>query len=214
MIGKIGKFDKKTLILNFVGGALTGGVAAFLVLEHGERLDLEGAHPLGLLVAALLGIVGAAILITSLTRAGAAEMIGTPVEPGEDIGVELKSLRLQGAVALLAAAELLILSLGTDLLTGPESGLLLAVLAVVLAAQTWLNLRLWRSGDELFRRVIVEAAVIGFVAFQFLLFLWVVAARFALTPDPEALDIYVLMMVLYLAGSGIAGVRRGYGSGC
>lgn len=207
------KQNSKNLLVQFVVGAAVGSAGAYLMIRHGPELDAPGVHTPGLLVAVLLAILGSAIIVASLTRAGAAELVGAEIDSGEDLGPELKPLRWQGVVTLLAAVEFLILSLGTDLLTGPRSTLLLLALAVLLAGQTWLNIELWRRGDELFRRIIVEASVIGFLLFQLLLFFWVVGSRFALVPDPSAMDIYVLMMVLYLLGSGIASVRHGYGAG-
>ena len=212
MTGKILGQDKKNLLVQFLVGAVVGGAGAFLVMRHGPELDVPGVHGPGLLVAVLLAVLGSAILVASLTRTGAAEMLGAELEEGEDIRPELNSLRWQAFVTLLAAAELSILAMSPELLTGPRSAVLLIALALILIAQTWLNVELWRRGDELFRRIIVEAGVIGFLAFQFALFFWVVGSRFAFLPDPSALDIYVLMMVLYLVGSTVASIRHGYGT--
>jgi hypothetical protein len=159
----------------------------------------------------LLVAMGLFIAIGSFTRAGAAQMVGADIEAGEDITPELNLLRWQGVVSVLAGAELFILGFDPDVLGGVDRTWLLPLLLVILAAQTWVNLILWRRGDEFFRRVISEAGIIGFVAFQFLLFFWTAGVRFGLGPDPEAIDVYVLMMALYLLGSGIAGVRHGYG---
>jgi hypothetical protein len=212
MTAKILGQNKKNLLIQFLWGAAVGSAGAYLVARHGPELNVPGVHAPGLVVAALLAILGSAILVGSLTRAGAAQMVGAELEEGEDIRPELNSLRWQAFVTLLAAAELTVLSLAPDLLTGPRSTLLLAALTAILLAQTWLNIELWRRGDELFRQIIIEAAVIGFLAFQLVLFFWVVGSRFAFVPDPSALDIYVSMMVLYLLGSGIASVRHGYGT--
>lgn len=204
--------NKKNLALQFIGGALVGAAAGFLMVRLGPDMDFPGVHGLGLIVAALLLVLGAIIIIASFTRSGAAQLMGEDLDPAEDIRPELRPLRWQGIVTLLAGVELVILSLSTDLLTGPRSELLLAVLIGVTAVQTWFNYQLWRRGDELFRRLIVEAAVIGFIVFQFALFFWVAGARFALVPDPSALDIYVLMLVLYLVGGSVASVRLGFGT--
>jgi hypothetical protein len=213
MTGLTLKRNTKFLLVQFLVGAIVGAGGAHLMFQYGPELAAPGAHAPGLGVAALLAILGAWILVASLSRAGAAQLVGTELEPGEDIRPELSSWRWQGLVTLLAGFELMILSLGTNVLTGPRSALLLALLAATLAVQTWFNVELWRRGDELFRQVIVEAGMIGFLIFQFGLFFWVVGSRFALVPDPSALDIYVLMMVLYLLGSGIASIRHGYGIG-
>lgn len=213
MTGLTLKQNTKFLLVQFLVGAIVGAGGAHLMFEYGPELTAPGTHAPGLGVAALLAILGVSIMVASLSRAGAAQLVGTEIEPGEDVRPELRWLRRQGFVTLLAGIELTILSLGTNLLTGPRSTLLLTLLAATLAGQTWLNVELWRRGDELFRQVIVEAGMIGFLIFQFALFFWVAGARFALVPDPEALDIYVLLMVLYLLGSGIASIRHGYGTG-
>ena len=213
MVTEALKRNRKTIILQFVVGMIVGAVGAFVVLDYGPQLGLEGAHEGALLLALLLAAVGLMVAVSSLTRSGAKQMISAELEPGEDISSELSSIRWQGVVALLAGVEMFVLGLNPELLAGPARSWLLPLIGIILAAQSWINHRLWRSGDELFRRVIAEAAVIGFVAFQFLLFFWTVAVRFGLAEDPEALDVYVLMMALYLLGSGIAGIRRGYGTG-
>ena len=211
MIAEALKRNRKILLLQFAGGAVVGAIAAFVALDFGPELGLEGAHEGALLLALLLAALGLMIAISSLTRTGAASMIGARVEPGEDIAPEINLLRWQGVVGFLAGAELFILALDPSLLGGPARSWLAPLLLLILAAQSWINLRLWRLGDEFFRRVIAEAGIIGFVAFQFLLFFWTAAVRFGLAPDPAALDIYVLMMALYMLGSGIAGIRHGYG---
>jgi hypothetical protein len=211
MISETLKRNRKTLLIQFVIGLVVGAAGAIVVLDYGRDIGLEQAHEPALLLALLLVAVGLFIVIGSLTRSGAAQMLGADIEPGEDIAPELNLVRWQGVAGFLAGAELLILSLNPTLLGGPARSWLLPLLLLILAGQSWINLLLWRRGDEYFRRVISEAGIIGFVAFQFLLFFWVAAVRFGLAPDPEALDIYVLMMALYLLGSGIAGVRHGYG---
>src|SRR5688572_1810430 len=210
MIAETLKRNRKTLVIQFVLGVFVGAVGAFLTLEYGSRLGLDRVHEPALLLALLLVAVGLFIVIGSLTRAGAAQMVGAEIEPGEDITPELNLVRWQGVAGLLAGVELVILALDPGLLASARSWLL-PLLLVILAAQSWINLMLWRRGDEYFRRVISEAGIIGFVAFQFLLFFWTAGVRFGLAEDPQALDLYVLMMALYLLGSGIAGVRHGYG---
>jgi hypothetical protein len=211
MIAETLKRNRKSLILQFVAGAVVGAIGATVALDFGPQLGFERAHEGALLLAVLLAALGLTIVISSMTRTGAAQLIGARIEPGEDIAPELSLLRWQGVVVFLGGAELLILALDPEVLGGSARSWLVPLLMLTVAAQTWINLRLWRLGDEFFRRVVAEAGIIGFVAFQFLLFFWTAAVRFGLTPDPAALDIYVLMMALYLLGSGIAGIRHGYG---
>ena len=211
MISETLKRNRKTILIQFGIGMVVGAAGAIFVLDYGDEVGLDRAHEPALLLALLLVAVGLFIVVGSLTRSGAAQMLGAEVEPGEDIAPELNLVRWQGVAGFLAGAELLMLSLDPALLSGPARSWLLPLLLLILTAQSWINLMLWRRGDEYFRRVISEAGIIGFVAFQFLLFFWTAAVRFGLAPDPQALDIYVLMMALYLLGSGIAGVRHGYG---
>ena len=211
MISETLKRNRRNLLIQFVIGMVVGAASAIVVLDYGHDLGLERVHEPALLLALLLVAIGLFIVIGSLTRAGAAQMLGADIEPGEDIAPELNLVRWQGVAGFLAGTELLILALNPGVLGGPARSWLLPLLLLILAAQSWINLLLWRRGDEYFRRVISEAGVIGFVAFQFLLFFWTAGVRFGLAPDPQALDVYVLMMALYLLGSGIAGVRHGYG---
>lgn len=196
--------------LSGLAGGITGGAAVFLLADVIEELP-EGLHVIGAVIAVLLAWVGLALLWASASPERAARTWGTTMEPGEDFTDEIRSLRAQAVVTLLAGAELLLLSWPIDALQGSARPALLAALVIGTGVQNWLNWRLWRSGDEFFRRVLVEACVLGFVLSQLLVFFWAVGERFGYVAAPGALDIYVLMMGVYLVASSAAGVRRGIG---
>jgi len=197
--------------INFIAGALAGALAAMVLGNWLDSLEMSDAHIGGLIIGVVLVSISLTMFWAATSPVRAAKMMGQALEPGEDFSSETKSLRLQAVVGLMAGAELLVLSWRTDVLTGPAKELLLAGLLLLLLAQTWLNWRLWRTGDEFFRRLLVESCVIAFVAGQFLVFAWAAASRFGYANHPTALDIYVLLMALYLIAGSWAGTRRGLG---
>lgn len=209
---KVKKRSAGRWIRQFAIGLAAGAAIGYFGADYGPALDLDGAHAPGLAVGTMLALVGLIVLAGSLSRRAATGLLSVDLGDEDDFRLERASLRGQGVVAFLAGLELIALSLPAAYLLGPARDILIALLLAGLAVQTWLNLRLWRSGDELFRRIIVEAGLIAFLAFQFLMFFWAAGARFALVADPAALDVYVLLMILYLAGSAIAAMRRGYGA--
>src|SRR5688572_28904867 len=135
MIAETLKRNRKTLVIQFVLGVFVGAVGAFLTLEYGSRLGLDRVHEPALLLALLLVAVGLFIMIGSLTCAGAAQMVGAEIEPGEDLTPELNLVRWQGVAGLLAGVELVILALDPGLLASAARSWLLPLLLVILAAQ-------------------------------------------------------------------------------
>lgn len=203
--------SKKGIALNFVIGGAAGALAALVLTRLAPDFTFEGYHPWGLLIALLLAVIGGSSMVASTSPRRTAGVFGSDFEPGEDFAAEMRSLRWQAIVSLLAAVEMGLLSLSPEILVANRGGIL-AILAAVLALQTIFNLRLWRHGDEFIRRLIVDASVAAFLVFQILLFFWAAASRLEYLPDPGAFDIYVLMMGVYLVASGIVGIRRGLGT--
>lgn len=201
----------RRIMVQFAIGAVGGAVAASLMFRLVDGDRLAGSHMPGLLVAVIVTLTGLFIAWSATSDRRAADAIGLSRDPGESLGEERRSLGAQGLVTLMAGVELGILSLDPELLNGPARTILIAGLLALLAVQTVINVRLWRSGDELFRRLVTEASMAAFLIFQFLLFFWVVGAQFRMVDDPSALDLYVLCLVLYLGAGAWIGVRRGYG---
>jgi len=201
----------RKLGLQFGLGAIAGAAAA-LVFDHflGKE-DIGDAHGFGLLIGTALSYMGLVLLVASGSPAHAAKLMAQTLEPGEDFAAEMRLLRLQALVTLMAGVELLVLSWRTDLLTGAGREILLVGLLALALVQTWLNYRIWRRGDEFFRHVLIESAVVSFVLFQFILFAWAAGTRLLGLDQPSALDLYVFLMAVYLLVSFVVGLRRGYG---
>lgn len=205
----------RNLGINFAVGAAVGATAAFIgievLFEAVPGFRFVDAHFPGLLVAIAVLALGLMLCVESLSPTRTAKLIGATIEEGDDLTAEMTSLRWQGVVTVLAGAELAILSFGTDHLTGESGPVFLLLLVAILMVQTWFNIRLWRRGDEFFRRILVEAAVASFAILQFPLLFWAAGARFGYFRDPTGLDIYVMVLVIYLFASGVVSFRRGYG---
>ncbi len=111
---------------------------------------------------------------------------------------------LQVAAMVLAGAMLLIPMLGFD------PAVSMGVVAALFAVQTAANLALWRIGDELLRRVIVETGALSFWGLQGSLFLYAAAERLALVPTISAWGLIGILMVAYVIASTVVAVRRGF----
>jgi hypothetical protein len=92
---------------------------------------------------------------------------------------------------------------------GAPVALSLAAVAALLILHTVMNFHLYRTVDELFRRVVVEAGAATFWLGQGLLFLWAAAERLSAVPPVTAWDAYVVLMGVYLVVSMIVTMRRG-----
>lgn len=190
----------------------------FGVLGYGVGRLLAGAFPdldlpldqvrwadlvAGLLALALVG-ASLGVFIAALRPAALGRMLKLdgPAGPGE-----IRDARLQAAVLLLSGVLMALppLVMTAGLPVWPA----VAAVAVLLVAHTVLNLRLYRSVDELFRRTVMEAGALTFWVGQGVLFLWAAAERLALTPPLTAWDVYVVLMGVYLVVSMIVTVRRG-----
>lgn len=204
--------DMAMKLLKLAGLAAAGGVAGYL----GATLFAEYVHlpsPAGLrwsdaaaLVVALMLVAGG-LSVLAASRNGRALAAVTsseaPAEPGE-----VRDMRLQGGV--LALSGVLIAAPVVAVAAGNGAPVLtLGAIAMVFVLHTAMNLSLWRRGDEMIRRVIVEAGALTFWIGQAGLFGWAVAERLGVAPSLTAWDILVVVMGLYLVCSATVGLRRG-----
>lgn len=120
---------------------------------------------------------------------------------------EVRNARTQSAILALSAVIMTLPMVLSGLAVSPWAGL--AGVGFLLAVHTLLNLRLYRSVDELFRRTVVEAGAVTFWLGQGLLFIWAAAERLGVAPPITAWDVYVVLMGLYLVVSMIVLMRRG-----
>lgn len=194
--------------IGFVAGVVGYGVGQFgYRLFPGLQFDTSALRWAD--VAA--GFLGAIMLISSLAavfstfnRASLGKLLRLEGPAGDD---EVRAARTQAAVMGLSAVILPLPMVLSGLEVAPP--LALAVIVALLLLHTALNLRLYRSVDELFRRVVVEAGALTFWLGQGLLFVWAAAERLAAAPPITAWDIYVVLMGVYLVVSMVVTVRRG-----
>jgi hypothetical protein len=188
--------------LGFAGyllGRHLGATAAFDDATWPRWADLL-AGLLGLLMLATAGAMAAMSL--SPTVVGRVLKLEGPAGADElrDARLQALILGLSGVIVILPP---LLAAQGLDPLWA------LALLALLLALHTALNLFLYRRVDELFRRTVVEAGALTFWLGQGVLFLWAVAERLGVAPALTGWDIYVVLLAAYLVASAGVAARRG-----
>lgn len=189
-----------------------GGLAGF-----GVGWLFAGRVPEGLLSELRWSDAGALILAAMLIPAGALaamasgnERVLAAMSKGEGPAgaPERRNMRLQGLV--LAGSGLLLATAPVAAIMGnpaPEATFVALMAATFIHSA--LNYSLWRGGDEMMRRVVVESGAACFWIAQISLFAWAVAERLGLAPALNAWDGLIVLMALYLICSTVVGVRRG-----
>ena len=204
--------DTRLKLLKLAGFAVMGGLSgygsAWLVIEYVGLPSPDGVRwsdAVAMIVALMLAAGGLSVLAAS--RNGRALAAATSAD-GPAAPAEVRDMRLQGAVLVLSGL-LLAAPMAAVLAGNPAPVLTLAAIAVVFALHTAMNLSLWRRGDEMIRRVILESGALAFWIGQAALFGWAVAERLGVAPTLTAWDILVVVMGLYLVCSATVGLRRG-----
>ena len=203
LTGRLVKF----VILGALGGAAGFGVGMLFADRIPEAAFASmGWSDLGALVLAAV-LIAAGALVTAATGHGRALAAMTNGE-GPAAAPERRAMRLQGLVVigsgLLLAAPPVAVMLGN-----PAPGVTFFVLMTAVIIHSALNYGLWRDGDEMMRRIIVEAGAACFWIAQLALFIWAAAERLGLAPTLDAWDALIVLMALYLICSSAVGVRRG-----
>ncbi|MFN4296544.1 MAG: hypothetical protein ACK4FB_06840 [Brevundimonas sp.] len=204
--------DTRSRLLKLAGMALAGGLfgygSAWLVIQYSGLPSPDSVRwsDLGAMLVALMLVAGG-LSVLAASRSGralaAATAADAPAGPAE-----MRDMRLQGAVLILSG--LLLAAPLVAVLSGNAAPVLtLVAIGVVFVLHTAMNLSLWRRGDEMVRRVVLEAGGMAFWIGQAALFGWAVAERLGVAPPLTAWDILVVVMGLYLTCSVIVGLRRG-----
>ncbi|MFN3815675.1 hypothetical protein [Brevundimonas sp.] len=204
--------DTRFKLLKLTGFALMGGILGFgfasLMIEYvglPSPDDVRWSDAVAMIVALMLAAGGVSVLAASRNGRALAAATSADAPAGP---TEVRDMRLQGAVLILSGL-LLAAPLAAALAGNPAPVLTLIAIAVVFAGHTAMNLSLWRRGDEMVRRVILEAGGLAFWIGQAALFGWAVAERLGVAPALTAWDILVVVMGLYLVCSMTVGLRRG-----
>ena len=113
---------------------------------------------------------------------------------------------LQAVVMLLAAGLFLLPIFGTAW-AGPE--VIFGAVLALLAIQSGANLMLWRTADEMLRRVMLETSALAFWAVQLGLFVYAAAERLGLVGTITGWGLMGILMGVYFIASIVAAARRG-----
>ena len=181
-------------------GAVVGAGAATVLVDRGSALRWADVLAIGCALVCLLG--GLVLTLTSLDPRALSRAMNVE---GEATRREVRSARANGALLQLTGALLLAPIAASALGLRPDLawfGLLAAF-----ALQSGWNWRLWRTGDELTRRLIVECGAAAFWVFQVGLFLFAAAARLGLAPGADAWDIFSVLMATYLVAASVISLR-------
>lgn len=184
-------------------GALLGASLAYF---GGRSLpDLPWADLMAGATAAGLLISGGLSILLSANRRALSAMASLEGEAGD---CEIRAARRQGLVVVLAGVLLLLPVVSARSGFAPEMSL--AAVLAIFAAQTWINVSVWRRGDEMTRRTVLESGAVTFWILQGALFLYAAAERLGLAPAATAWQLMVVMMSAYLVLSSVVALRRGY----
>ncbi len=196
-----------------LGGAVFG-VVGYCVgklaadLFPGFSPDLSGLRWADVVaggVAAVLLVACLGTAITSFDRRALGRVLRLEGPAGDD---EVVNVRLQSLILGLSGVTMILPMVLSGFIGLPVTASLAGV-GLLMAVHTALNLRLFRSVDELFRRVVIEAGALTFWFGQGLLFLWAAAERLGVAPPLTAWDIYVVLISVYLIVSMVVTIRRG-----
>ncbi|MBU1539420.1 MAG: hypothetical protein KKC29_00700 [Alphaproteobacteria bacterium] len=113
---------------------------------------------------------------------------------------------LQVVVMLLAAAMFLLPVFGPVWAT-PE--VVFGAVLLLVAVQSGANLMLWRTADEMLRRVMLETSALAFWAVQLGLFIYAAAERLGLVGTITGWGLIGILMGVYFIASIVAAARRG-----
>ena len=113
---------------------------------------------------------------------------------------------LQVVVMLLAAAMFLLPVFGP---AWASAEMVFAAVLLLVAVQSAANLMLWRTADEMLRRVMLETSALAFWSLQLGLFIYAAAERLGLVGTVTAWGLMGILMGVYFIASAIAAARRG-----
>ncbi|TPW01259.1 MAG: hypothetical protein FD125_2673 [bacterium] len=80
---------------------------------------------------------------------------------------------------------------------------------LLVVVQSAANLMLWRTADEMLRRVMLETSALAFWSLQLGLFIYAAAERLGLVGTITAWGLMGILMGVYFIASAVAAARRG-----
>lgn len=163
-----------------------------------------------LLIAAMLIASGLVVAFAATSNRRWNTMVERqPADEDVDPAARKGGLR-QALVCVLAGAMMVMPPLAVHAGLDVQARAAIGIgIAVVLALQTWLNLKLWRDGDELTRAVIAQTGALCFWTLQLALFAWAALAKLGLVADVDSWTMFTVLMGVYLVASLVIAQRRG-----
>ena len=194
------------------------GAVAGYVIGRKLKAAVPGGVPFTWTMAEVMSLVIALILIFSGAVAAFAatsdrrwnrivehQAADEPVDPA----ARTSGVR-QALVCILAGGMMIAPAIAAHIPLSIETRLAIAVaIGLLLAIQTWFNLKLWRDGDELTRAVIAQTGALCFWMLELVLFGWAALAKLMLVPDIDSWTMFTLLMGVYLIVSVVVAQRRG-----
>ena len=174
------------VLLAGLGGAFGYGVAT---LTDGSMASWEDELAV-VMAAAMIGVAAITAFIVARRAADVPRGCGV----------------LQVVVMLLAAAMFLLPVFGAAW-ASPE--VVFGAVLLLVAAQSGANLMLWRTADEMLRRVMLETSALAFWSLQLGLFIYAAAERLGLVGTITAWGLMGILMGVYFIASAVAAARRG-----
>ena len=200
---------RKPGLAYYAGFVIVGAGAGYGAIKLWKMRAAGSPWPdsVALLMAIVFLALGVSFLAGGLSQPWAARL--TRSETGRTTPAQRRQLSLQGVTFVLAGLLMMVPVLVPGVLSSLARGLVLGLVAAGLVVQTVVNIVLWRSADEFHRRAQLETSALCFWLLQACLFLWAVAAHFALVPQLEAWDAFVVLMAVYLGVSVVVSKRLG-----
>ena len=200
-------------ILSVIVGAVIGFFGFNYLFDTWENGGIvSSSDTLAVVLAVLLAGQGVMVFGLSFARRSLGAVISGE-EHRSATPAQVARYRVQGAVLLLAAL-LLFMPVDPTLLglipAAPGETVMVAV-AVLIALQSVLNLRLWLGSDEFDRQMIANTSAVSFWAMQVPIFLWGAGERMGVLPALGTWDVAVAIMVIYLMASSYITMRHGAG---
>lgn len=194
-----------------IGAGFGFGIASFVDSTGFDRWTIAELASLG--IGFMLFFMGGFALVMSASEQRWRRLVAFR-QPGSEPPDRdsMLAIRRQGVIIalsgpILAAPPVLAhLGLGAD-----ARAISAAAVLAALAGQTWLNWRLYRTSDELMRRVSLLAGAVCFWGAQLALFIWATLAKLEIVADVDSWTLLTLVMALYLVVSTWISFRRGLG---
>jgi hypothetical protein len=203
------------MLLRMLIGAVVGGLLAFGCLELAEHWHVSIKHiSWADLLGWYLGIcffgIGVLLFAMSFNRREVAQTLEGWSAKLPATNDEVRQFRLQAASMFLAGVMLLTPFLAQGTLTGPSAlgrGLFGAIV-LLFAGQTWVNVRVWRTGDEFIRQQMLVVCALTFAIVQGGLFLWAAAEHLKLVRSLTNWETVMLLLFCYLSVSFMVAMRN------